>query len=102
MTWRRKVEPIRDNPQGLSGTISMSRAEKGGRTDRVRGNINKLAERGCRGQERPGEQVEAKNTARSGREVEAGVSGCLSRWSGNTRPEEKGVNWVLKERYSSV
>ena len=101
-TWRRKEEPRRDHPQGLSGILATSRASKGGGIDGVRGGRNRLATRGCRGREGPGEQFEVGKTSSSVREVEAGRSGYLSRWTGDPRPEEKGDNWVLKERCNSV
>ena len=101
-TWRRKAEPRREHPQGSSGTPASSRVEKGGITEGVRGGRNRLVAQGCRGREGPEDQVDGGKTASARRAVEAGGSGRLSRWTCDPRPEEKGENRVLKERYSSV
>ena len=69
----------------------MLRAEKWGKRDMGRGNINGLAARGCMGQDVPGEQVEGGNTAST-------WMGGGGRWEwtlvliGDTRKEEKGDN----------
>ena len=74
-----------DHPQWLSGMLATSRPAKGGQTDRGRGDRNRLSERGCRGREGPGGQVEGGKAASSGLEVEAGRSGHLSRWKCDPR-----------------
>ena len=55
----------------------MPRAVKGGRPDGVRGGRIGIAERGCRGQQGPGEQVEGGKTASAGRAAESGRNGRL-------------------------
>ena len=55
----------------------MPRAVKGGRPDGVRGGRIGIAERGCRGQQGPGEQVEGGKTASAGRAAESGGNGRL-------------------------
>ena len=61
--WLRKAEHRRDHPYGLSETLAMSREVRGGHPDVGRGNRNKLAARGCRVKEGPGEQVEGSKIA---------------------------------------
>ena len=50
-------------------------AEKGGQTNRGRGDRNRLPARGCRGREIPGEQAKGDNTESAGWEVDAGPGG---------------------------
>ena len=83
--WRRRAEPRRDQPQGTSGILATSRADKGGVTHKGGGGRNRPVAQGFRGQEGPGDQVKDNNTASAGRVVEAEGSGLLSRWTGNPR-----------------
>ena len=75
----------------MTGAIEISRAEKGGQPDGVRDGRNRIVARGCRGQQRPGEQVEGRKTVSTGRAVEAGgMEACLSRSSNTgTRVENR-------------
>ena len=86
------MEPRRDHPQGLTGTLATLRAENGGR-----GNRKRISAWGCRVLEGPGENFEGSKTASAGT-----GGGYWREWmpvlTGNTRPVEKVDNLEQKKR----
>ena len=66
-----------------------SRAARGGQLDGEQGVRNGLTERGYRGLQGPGEQVEGGKIASAGRAVEAGGNGCLFGQADQDRNESR-------------
>ena len=61
-----RTESRRENLQGLTGTLSTKREKKGGILDGGRGCRNRLAARGRRDQQGPGEKAEGRKTVSAG------------------------------------
>ena len=89
---KRKVKHRRDHPYGLSETLAMSREVRGGQTDGGRGNRNKLAAQGCRGNEGGGGGQRRNGRLAQGRGQVGRLTGSgddlASRQSVKGRPEE--------------
>ena len=81
----------------MTEALATSRAAKGGRPDGGRYGRNRLVARGCKGQQRPGEQVKGGKSASAGRVVEAGgMEACLARKSKTVTREDNRVQRTVQ------